>query len=307
MRLRTSGKRGPRRIGASSLQERRLSLMTSNFFPHLFVVQNQSTYNKLWLSVKIISGCCPCTSLIAKNQSLLPENQLIHLILHKYTYVCMSLASLSACSTLSGRAANALTELRSVCCCFDPVNDPKGPASTSIGLCSFLSPLFVQNQWGQGNASTGKMVLYCWICSFAGYSSHLESWLVDGMVGCGWPLVSSFSFRPENPPFCSNPPPPPPKECDRVWKRWSDNHLSIWPCGQRMVKRYPRESICELWFFSNCSQKQPSSRFCLDLDWHSLLWRSAHRYGIITIFITYHHNQSSALRNLTICSNLEWK
>jgi hypothetical protein len=151
MRLRTSGKRGPRRIGASSLQERRLSLMTSNFFTHLFVVRNQSTYNKLWLSVKLISGFCqpsqtvfcPCTSLIVRNQSVLSVNQLIHLILHKYIYACMSLASLSAYSALSGRAVSALAELRAVSHCFDPVNAPKGPASTSIGLCSFLSPLFV--------------------------------------------------------------------------------------------------------------------------------------------------------------------
>jgi hypothetical protein len=90
-------------------------------------------------------------------------------------YACMSLGSLSACSALSGRAVSPLAQVRSVSRCFDPVNVPKGPASTSIGLCSFLSPLFVQNQWGQGNASTGKMVLYCQICSFAGYSSHLET------------------------------------------------------------------------------------------------------------------------------------
>jgi len=26
----------------------------------------------------------------------------------------------------------------------------------------------------------------------------------------------------------------------------------------------------ELWFFSNCSEKQPSGWFCRDLDWHFL-------------------------------------
>jgi hypothetical protein len=63
--------------------------------------------------------------------------------------------------------------------------------------------------------------------------------------------------------------------------------LSTWLHGRRTVKWCPRQSIIEI-LLSNCSEKQPSSRFCLNSDWHSLLWISAHGRGIITIFITYH-------------------
>jgi hypothetical protein len=44
----------------------------------------------------------------------------------------------------------------------------------------------------------------------------------------------------------------------RGWSRGTQEHISL-----------------ELCFFSNCSEKQPSGWFCLDLDWHLLymaLW-----------------------------------
>ncbi len=74
--------------------------------------------------------------------------------------------------------------------------------------------------------------------------------------------------------------------------RYLFNEVKYTATGWRMVKWYPRAYIFELWFFSN-----------LDLDWHSLLWISAHRHGIITIFITYHHHLSSTARNPTTFFN----
>jgi hypothetical protein len=50
--------------------------------------------------------------------------------------------------------------------------------------------------------------------------------------------------------------------------------LSTWPVGQRTVKRYSRVSILSFRIFSNCSEKQPSGRFCLELAIHS--WIIAH-------------------------------
>ncbi len=47
--------------------------------------------------------------------------------------------------------------------------------------------------------------------------------------------------------------------------------LPTFPRGLRTVKGYQRAFICELWFFS--TEKQPSGRYCLDLDWHLLLWK----------------------------------
>ncbi len=45
-----------------------------------------------------------------------------------------------------------------------------------------------------------------------------------------------------------------------------------------------QERHFELWFFGNCSVKQPSGRFCLHLNWHWLLWINAHGNGILNIF-----------------------
>ncbi len=56
-------------------------------------------------------------------------------------------------------------------------------------------------------------------------------------------------------------------------------------------------------FFSNCSEKQPSSPFCLDLDWQSLCEQVFKGHRIIIIFITNLHHLSSSLRNLTTCFN----
>ncbi len=51
----------------------------------------------------------------------------------------------------------------------------------------------------------------------------------------------------------------------------------------------------------NCSEKQPSGWFCLDLDWHLLLSIGAHSNRIITTFINNHYHLSSSSRNLTTC------
>ncbi len=76
------------------------------------------------------------------------------------------------------------------------------------------------------------------------------------MVGYGWPSVSCLLFRIENlhPPLCGNPSPHLIR--DRIWKWWSENltvsltYLAAWAKDQRA-------STCELWFFYNCSEKQP--------------------------------------------------
>ncbi len=57
-----------------------------------------------------------------------------------------------------------------------------------------------------------QIFLYRRICSFASYSSctqyEILFWKVYGMVRYGWPSVSGFSFRPENPPPLSMAHPP---------------------------------------------------------------------------------------------------
>ena len=64
---------------------------------------------------------------------------------------------------------------------------------------------------------------------------------------------------------------------------------TIWPywlstcVGGRWSRDTQEHLSFELWFFSNCSEKQPSGWFCLDSDWHLLLWISDHRHAIITV------------------------
>ncbi len=77
-------------------------------------------------------------------------------------------------------------------------------------------------------------------------------------------------------------------ERDREWKWWWNNltvslvYLAVWAEDGQAI---PQERLCfELWFFSNCSAKQPSGQFYLDLDWHWLLWINAHGNGILNIF-----------------------
>ncbi len=71
---------------------------------------------------------------------------------------------------------------------------------------------------------------------------------------------------------------------DRVWKWWPENLTAYLP--SRMVGGWSSDTQEGLSVSINCSGKQRSGRFCLDLNWHSLLLISAHRHGIFTIF---HH------------------
>jgi hypothetical protein len=97
---------------------------------------------------------------------------------------------------------------------------------------------------------------------FGNHEWYME-WL--GMVHRRYPAYHSDLRTSPPPPFCGNLPP-----------RWDmigygnggqtiwPYGLSNWPRGRRTVKRYPVASIFELWFFSNCSEKQLWGWFCLE-------------------------------------------
>jgi hypothetical protein len=89
-----------------------------------------------------------------------------------------------------------------------------------------------------------------------------------------------------------------------VWKWWSERpySLSTWPRRQRMVKWYPRTYIYELWFFSNCSEKQPS------------VWSVLPGFGLAFAFVNkcsrtrkhhhFHHLSSPTVINFEECHHL---
>jgi hypothetical protein len=152
-------------------------------------------------------------------------------------------------------------------------------------------------------------ILFCWlfIATSSKYYFGNPHWYMEwlGTVDPG------LSLGPENPPVpFSVATPPPPSGHDRGIKmviRQSD----CTACLPGHVGRGRSSNTQERLFFSSDSSvtvlKQTSGRFCLDLDLHSLFWKSANRHGIITIFLTYHHHLSSSSRNLTTCSTTQWK
>ncbi len=155
--------------------------------------------------------------------------------------------------------------------------------------------------------------------NFAGYalswlfiaSNPKIYWEWSGSVDCQYPC--SLVFRPENPP----PPllwrpPPPHLGRDRGWT-WRGDILTVLlvylACEQRTVEGYLYRLSCfEIWFFSNCSVKQPSGYLCL--DWIGIgfcEWALTESERIITIIHHLSSPQSSPLRNLSTLSTLGWK
>ncbi len=89
--------------------------------------------------------------------------------------------------------------------------------------------------------------------------------------------------------------------------------LSTWSRERRTVKRYI--SCFELWFFGNCSVKQPSGWFCLGLLWINLTENENHHhysspiFTIIIVFKEPHHFVNPGVILLIchgFCQVLQW-
>jgi hypothetical protein len=163
----------------------------------------------------------------------------------------------------------------------DEANSSKGDMRMGVLLlshvCSLVSTPFQLPQWIIWNVLSKPSHLV--------WNIFWKPWPVYKMVRYGWPSISALATSPQNPTSVGH---------DRVWEWWLDNvtvsltYLAAWADDSQAVKRYPRTFIHGI--NSSVTVSEKPWWFCLDLDWHSLSWISAHGHGILTIFITFHHN-----------------
>jgi hypothetical protein len=137
--------------------------------------------------------------------------------------------------------------------------------------------------------------VYCRICSFAGCSSHPIrkfrnlNWYIKWLCKIDRPAWCSDLRIPLLSHFCGNPPSP-------VWNVIGDEYggdlITCLPaCVGKSVKRYLKAWIFSFDFFSNCSEKQSSSRFA----WVELSLAFLNKCSRKTSLITIVYHLSSPL------------